>query len=206
MDLYKVLGISSHASEAEIKKAYRRKAKEHHPDKGGDETEFKKIQQAYEVLSDPERRKHYDETGDTKAISESQEDGQIKAEVINLFMATVDNAWSSTDIKNAMLKQVKDAICKINDSIRNNANQANKFKKRLGKSQYAGEYNYLEDALNERIKYIENTNEAAEAHKEKLFKVLAEVEKFEFELDTSYNAYSEGVKIPAGFLGSTINL
>jgi len=54
------LGISRDADEATIKKAYRRKAKEHHPDKGGDAEEFKKVQKAYAILSDPDKRKRYD--------------------------------------------------------------------------------------------------------------------------------------------------
>jgi DnaJ-class molecular chaperone len=62
--LYDVLGLDKGASVSEIKKAYFAKAKELHPDKGGDAEEFKKIQKAYEVLNDEERRKMYDMTGD----------------------------------------------------------------------------------------------------------------------------------------------
>jgi len=61
---YKTLGISKTAKPIEIKKAYRKKAKTAHPDRGGDEEEFKKIQKAYETLSDPEKRKLYDRHGE----------------------------------------------------------------------------------------------------------------------------------------------
>lgn len=64
-DFYKVLGVSKDASAAEIKKAYRRLARDNHPDsKPGDkaaEDRFKAVSEAYHVLSDPERRKEYDE-------------------------------------------------------------------------------------------------------------------------------------------------
>ncbi len=63
-DYYKVLGLSEDASDAEIKKAYRRLAREHHPDRNPDRPnaaeKFKEIQEAYSVLSDPQERKQYD--------------------------------------------------------------------------------------------------------------------------------------------------
>jgi DnaJ-class molecular chaperone len=61
-DYYAILGVSENASIDEIKKAYRRLAKQYHPDKAGPEYQekFKEINEAYEVLSDPEKRKQYD--------------------------------------------------------------------------------------------------------------------------------------------------
>ena len=62
-DFYEVLGVSKGASADEIKKAFRRAAVEHHPDKGGDETKFKEINEAYEVLKDDKKRQRYDQFG-----------------------------------------------------------------------------------------------------------------------------------------------
>lgn len=55
-DPYQILGIGKDASDAEIKKAYRKLAKEHHPDRGGDEARFKDIAEAYDVLTDPQKK------------------------------------------------------------------------------------------------------------------------------------------------------
>lgn len=65
-DYYELLGVSKSATQEEIKKAYRKLAHKHHPDKkGGDEEHFKKINQAYEVLSDKQKRSQYDQFGQT---------------------------------------------------------------------------------------------------------------------------------------------
>lgn len=66
-DLYEVLGVSREASESEIKKAYRKKAREYHPDRNpGDkdaEAKFKEAQAAYEILSNPQKKAEYDRFG-----------------------------------------------------------------------------------------------------------------------------------------------
>lgn len=63
-DYYEILGVPKTATQDEIKKAYRKKAHKHHPDKkGGDEEEFKKVSAAYEVLSDKQKRAQYDQFG-----------------------------------------------------------------------------------------------------------------------------------------------
>lgn len=66
-DYYKTLGLKRNASDDDIKKAYRKLAGKHHPDKGGKEEEFKKIQKAYEILKDPQKRADYDQYGTTDA-------------------------------------------------------------------------------------------------------------------------------------------
>lgn len=63
-DLYALLGVPRDASAEDIKRAYRRKARESHPDAGGDEETFKRITHAYQVLGDAEKRRRYDRFGD----------------------------------------------------------------------------------------------------------------------------------------------
>jgi len=63
MNHYETLGLQQDASTDDIKRAYKKLAMKHHPDRGGDAEKFKTVGQAYEVLSDPDRRARYDQFG-----------------------------------------------------------------------------------------------------------------------------------------------
>ena len=75
--LYEELELSPTCTPDEIKQKYRTLAQMHHPDKGGSEDKFKRIKLAYEILSDPVKRSHYDSTG------EHYEEAGIENEVLN---------------------------------------------------------------------------------------------------------------------------
>lgn len=60
MDYYKILGVNENASQDEIKAAYKKLAMKNHPDRGGDTKKFQEISQAYDTLSDPQKRSQYD--------------------------------------------------------------------------------------------------------------------------------------------------
>ena len=77
IDYYKILGVDRSASQDEIKKAYRKLARKHHPDLNPNDKEahkkFQQINEANEVLSDPEKRKKYDQYGENWKHAEQQE-------------------------------------------------------------------------------------------------------------------------------------
>ena len=74
IDLYKLLGLKRGASKAEVRKAYRRKAKVSHPDKGGSAEAFSALATAHDVLSDERRRERYDATGEIVAAKPNNAD------------------------------------------------------------------------------------------------------------------------------------
>ena len=90
MDEYKWLNVSKEASDSEIKKSYRKLAKENHPDKGGDSEKFKQIAEAYEVLSNKDKRTQYDTCG--------KFDGSVTINKFEIFESTVRD--SCLDIGN----------------------------------------------------------------------------------------------------------
>ena len=75
MDYYNTLGITKSASEADIKAAYRKMAMKHHPDRGGDEKKFKEVTEAYETLSDPQKKQMLDMGVDPNAQHTSYRQG-----------------------------------------------------------------------------------------------------------------------------------
>merc|ERR1712194_707101 len=76
---YEALSVDKKASAADIKKAYRKLAVKHHPDKGGDPEKFKEITKAYEVLSDEEKRQLYDRSGQAAVDRGSADDNPLAA-------------------------------------------------------------------------------------------------------------------------------
>lgn len=81
---YEILGVSKTATQDELKKAYRKAAIKNHPDKGGDPEKFKELAQAYEVLSDTEKREIYDQYGED-ALKEGMGGGGASHNPFDIF-------------------------------------------------------------------------------------------------------------------------
>lgn len=82
-DLYAELGIERDATPEKIKAAHRSKVREHHPDRGGDTARFQAIQLAYDTLKDGDKRRRYDETGETAGADKGDVATQMLAMLIS---------------------------------------------------------------------------------------------------------------------------
>ncbi len=150
MNPYTELDVSVTASTEEIKQRYRTLAQMHHPDKGGDEELFKRIKLAYEILSDPIRRKQYNLTGETTTTNAKDEAIsniiQIILHVVPTFNADQDDLIKiAEDESRAMLNMV-------NNDINNTEAQIKHFEKVLKKLRIKtnGE-NVLENIIQKQI-------------------------------------------------------
>ncbi|GMG98397.1 hypothetical protein Nepgr_000237 [Nepenthes gracilis] len=83
---YDILGVSKNATQEDLKKAYKKAAIKNHPDKGGDPEKFKELAQAYEVLSDPEKREIYDQYGED-ALKEGMGGGGGMHDPFDIFQS-----------------------------------------------------------------------------------------------------------------------
>jgi molecular chaperone DnaJ len=130
MNPYEVLGISTNASKDDIKKAYRKLALQHHPDRGGDESKFKELTQAHSILTDDEKRKRYDMTGSIEdgpnafnfrgfnpfdmfggmfRHPERQPPTKLPPKVVT-YEISLEDMWKGTEIK-FRIKLEKQCIC-----------------------------------------------------------------------------------------------
>ncbi|MDB5456237.1 MAG: chaperone protein DnaJ [Caulobacter sp.] len=89
MSLYDDLGLDPSAPADRIKAAHRRAVKAHHPDAGGDRERFDRAQKAYDILSDPERRSRYDETGEVDEAPVSSEKQAVLTLAREVLMGVV---------------------------------------------------------------------------------------------------------------------
>lgn len=152
MSLYDDLGVDKSASEEEIKQAFRKKAMQTHPDKGGSVESFQVVQKAYAVLGDAEKKKHYDATGETEAGPDIET--QAMHQLCTMFAQLVEK----TDIAyNNPLEQIKGHIkngqqeaVRMAKQLRREILKVRNALKRLRKNK--GKHDFLAAVLNETIK------------------------------------------------------
>jgi curved DNA-binding protein CbpA len=127
-DLYAILGVDKNATPKEIKSAYKDKAKRHHPDKGGDEELFKKIKEAYDVLSNPLSRKMYDATGKIENISfENGVKNLFDNYIIPELIKIEKTSFERVNVIKLIEALIHDKIVELNTTIKNNEEVKNRL-------------------------------------------------------------------------------
>ncbi len=186
MSLYDTLGVPPDASAAEIKKAFRKKAAQHHPDRGGDTEKMAEINRALDVLSDPARRERYDQTGeDGNRVPTLDESAQNL--IIQLFSQAMEKV---PDTQNIFIR-IAGHISSVqrSEQQRKSTVQRNitKLERKLKRIKFKGKgRNFIEaliqhqiSALRQECSQIDERHKAADRALEMLKEFDFEVEKLE---------------------------
>lgn len=204
MTLYDVLGITKDATREDVRNAYKKKAMNNHPDKGGDVEQFLLISLAHKILTDDQKRANYDETGD---YSDKVDD--LESQAYTKFILLIDREIFEI-IKSGKKLVTKNIITKISLYIKNNISEAKKkivthkeqeikIKSLLKKFRYNGKKNNIIDKLS--IKYHEickqmiNEEEYIIKLNEKILELLGDYE-FEVDKEEVFSIWNTEIKRP----------
>lgn len=183
MNPYKILGLEKGASGSEIKKAYRALSKVHHPDAGGNEKEFQKLNLAYRVLSDPEKRRMYDENGTIMDEAEDHIQNMVNTKIAQIAEDWLDNMIKGpkTPLEEFVIDKLDQGISKIksiNIDIKKAINDAENVLNRLSHEQ---EHTIIHNVIKERISSYKKGIEQNKKEIEVVEQVKEEILKYEYE-------------------------
>lgn len=206
--LYEVLDVEESASEDEIKKAYRTKAKDTHPDKNnGREDDFIEVAKAYAVLADKSSRRRYDETGDT---GEKSEQGNVTSGAIALIQELLQSLISSAGedvVYVDIVAEMRHALLGKKNALKNKNSAVSKkvavFQKVLLHLNNKSKTRVLENVINDNIKSIRSLIEQNKRATNVIDKALSILEDYDFVAEVKKQTVYFKSRI--GSTASTIN-
>lgn len=210
MDLYKIIGVDKNATKNEIRKAYRKKATQVHPDKGGDEDQFKNLTLAHSILTDANKRTQYDQTG-TYSTKPNNLEQKALQELFTLFKIEIENAATcnniSEDIIDKIKTYIKNGIKKADSEIKVAKNKKKNIDNIIKRFKYTGEKANIIDEINkEYITKLSAQINKAEDTKALGGKMLELLDGYQFDFDkNTLNAFSSSRVNSMGHI-FTINL
>lgn len=164
MNPYEVLNINPDANDKDIKKAYRKLAAIHHPDRGGDPEYFKFIKRAYDILSDPEQRSHFDFHGEVK-----DKEIDLTPVAMGKIVMHVQGWLQNNNIQKNMIDFIKEKLHQEDSTLANSVNDAELTKGRLNqikkKVKTKNKENFIIGFIDNKIKEVDLflTNAVTEA-------------------------------------------
>jgi len=185
-DPYDELGLEPGATPEEIDKAFRERAKETHPDAGGDAKDFQRAQRAVAILRNPKKRKHYDETGDSGEEKPEQHPdfhsltyiGQLIGKLCEL--PNLDKLMHM-DLAQQLRNGVNEDLGHLSEAISAKRQGIARAEKLLGRFKRKGNgFNVLEDAVKFRIQAFHDGIKELERATVKMKRALEILEEFSF--------------------------
>lgn len=184
IDPYVMLGITREADEQEVKSAYRRLAKNAHPDSGGDAEQFSRLQTSYELLKDPVRRRVYDDTGYDPQLADAKDlKGLLMLEtLVNEFILD-EREPGSFDPVAAMRRKLSDDILKSRFHILELERHRARVRKHLDRLGKRPEADVLGAMLRSRSQSIADAIKQAEVQIEAIEQAYTMLEGYHYELE-----------------------
>lgn len=180
MNYYEILDVDKKATLLEIKRAFKKLAQQHHPDKGGNPATFAAIREAYKVLSDPIARHHYDTTGSAEFTNTRS--------LANEWLAKNFDQWLRANIENTDKNPIHEVTARLNSELEDAVKGIAKLKgqrKKLNKHiknvkrKQDGD-NLFAASVNELLKEADNGIAKAEQLKRVLKLVKIILENYEY--------------------------
>lgn len=196
--LYEILGVSIDATPEEIRIAYKRLAMQLHPDKGGAEEVFKELKQAYEILSDAEKRIKYDLTGDVEALSKPSYDphGDIY-NVLNKIITKNINNVEYIDLISTCIAEFSNMLSQIDNAIQMKTVQMTRLNAVSARLSAKNGNNLLGSMLETQIENIKRDIFLDEDNKNKVQKAIEMLANYTYSYEpaqpTQPTFYSGGV-------------
>lgn len=158
-DHYETLGVPRNADAATIKRAYRRRSKEAHPDRpGGDARAMVAVNRAYDTLSDPEKRARYDRHGEDRPPPPSLEQ-MARTVIMQVFMQNLDQVDDYTDLIKIVREQIQNNKREIPGVIEQGKQKVLKLKRTRKRLKYRGKDgdhgNFIDELLRQQIALLE---------------------------------------------------
>lgn len=184
IDPYVLLGVARDADEAAIKAAYRKLAKNAHPDSGGDTEQFSSLKKAYDLLKDPVRRKVFDDTGYDPQLADPKDlKGLLMLEtLVNEFILD-EREPGSFDPVAAMRRKLTDDILKSRFHILELERHRTRVRKHMDRLGKKPETDVLGSMLRSRSQSIAEAIRNAEAQIEAIEQAYTMLEGYSYEIE-----------------------
>jgi DnaJ-class molecular chaperone len=192
-ELYEILGVSKDANASQIKKAYRKQAQMHHPDKGGDADKFKTLVVAYSVLSDEEKRKKYDNGESVDSITQAAQslEAEMFSAMLRMFCDIVTQVpVDSSNIVQMIKTNFSTGMRKCDEDIQKDEKMIEKFEKAAKRLKCKSENNIFLTTANAQIANLRKHIETIQKQKQIGEKALKFLDDYDYEFDTMMHAYS----------------
>jgi curved DNA-binding protein CbpA len=182
MELYKILELTKEATISQIKKAYRKLSKIHHPDKGGNQSEFDKISKAYKILIDEKKRKQYDEGKPVDDILNVNKNRPLEIISITFMQILYSIDPDRQNIIDIMKQSINSTVENVEREKKKQEELNQKFEKCLKKLKHKNKDNILSQLITDNIYKVGKNITFAEQEISDLKEALEMISEYKYEL------------------------